>query len=68
MQDIFETGFGVMMFGFGVIMVGLTIGCGIQEMSKYNYCKERSVPYGICDSYLKENFATSNVKFRVKDE
>lgn len=49
-----------------IVLISLIGGIFMAEHSRYSYCKSKDVPYGICSHYLREEFATQNIKLRIK--
>jgi biopolymer transport protein ExbB/TolQ len=50
-----------------LVAVAMFLAVAIPAYSKYSYCKSKGVHYGICSEYIREEFATQNIKLRVKE-
>jgi hypothetical protein len=60
----------VLVIGFAILFlvaVTMILSIVISAYSRYSYCKSKGVPYGICSEYIREEFATQNIKLRVKE-
>jgi hypothetical protein len=70
-----DIGMKVIGVGIGLLLISVAIGIGcliyfgsVEAISKWEYCESQGVPKGLCSDFIRENFASSNVKLRIKDE